>query len=54
MPTPLASRRNCLGLLALGAPTPGIAAWAQAFPSKTIQFIVPFPAGGAADTVARL
>ena len=53
--TPLhASRRGCLGLLALGALVPGSGAWAQAFPSKTIQFIVPFPAGGATDTVARL
>ncbi len=54
MTPPRASRRSCIGLLALGALVPGSAAWAQAFPSKTIQFIVPFPAGGATDTVARL
>jgi tripartite-type tricarboxylate transporter receptor subunit TctC len=41
----------------LGHPRPsafGLPARAQAFPSKTIQIVVPFPAGGATDTVARL
>lgn len=28
-------------------------AWAQTFPSKPIRFIVPFPAGGSTDAVAR-
>ena len=32
----------------------GMPARAQDFPAKTIQFVVPFPAGGATDTVARL
>ncbi len=32
----------------------GMPARAQDFPGKTIQFVVPFPAGGATDTVARL
>ena len=54
MTTPHGLRRRCLCLLALGALVPGTAALAQAFPSKTVQIIVPFPAGGATDTVARL
>jgi tripartite-type tricarboxylate transporter receptor subunit TctC len=37
----------------------GIAAWpsqlaAQAFPSRAVKFVVPFPAGGPADTIARI
>ena len=32
----------------------GMPARAQGFPGKTIQIVVPFPAGGATDTVARL
>jgi tripartite-type tricarboxylate transporter receptor subunit TctC len=39
-----------LGLVCL-APVPG---FAQSWPQKTIRFIVPFPAGGGTDFVARL
>ncbi len=39
-------------ILATGA-TVGAAALSQAFPSKPVNVIVPFPAGGAADFVAR-
>jgi tripartite-type tricarboxylate transporter receptor subunit TctC len=41
-------------MLASGALGFGLPARAQSFPSKTIQIVVPFPAGGATDTVARL
>ena len=30
------------------------AAWAQAYPTRPVRIIVPFPAGQASDTVARL
>ena len=39
-------------LLALGAITP--IAQAQEFPSKPVRILVPFPAGGAVDIIARL
>lgn len=40
-----------LWLVVLAAP---LAAAAQTFPSKAVRVIVPFPAGGAADSVARI
>lgn len=57
-PMPLACLRLCLGtVLALSgwaaALAPGEAA-AQAWPRQTIKMIVPYPAGGATDAVARL
>jgi tripartite-type tricarboxylate transporter receptor subunit TctC len=48
------TRRACLGMLGAGALCLGVGARAQTFPSKPIQFIVPYPAGGATDSVARL
>jgi tripartite-type tricarboxylate transporter receptor subunit TctC len=39
------------GLAGLAAPHP---AWAQSFPSRTLTIIVPYPAGGPVDVVARL
>jgi tripartite-type tricarboxylate transporter receptor subunit TctC len=40
-------------VLASAAALAAHAAWAQEFPSKTVRFVVPFPAGGLTDTVAR-
>ena len=50
--TALGSLAWAFALLALPLGLPG--AWAQAFPSKPIRLIVPYSAGGGADTTARL
>jgi tripartite-type tricarboxylate transporter receptor subunit TctC len=47
------SRRHALGAAAALGLTPYIAR-AQSFPSKSIRLIVPYSAGGGADTTARL
>src|SRR5262249_52179157 len=41
-------------ILAIGFVIAGIGlSWAQTYPNKPIRFIVPFPAGGSTDAVAR-
>lgn len=47
------SRRRTLGTTAALALAPGLAR-AQAYPSKPVRLIVPYSAGGGADTTARL
>jgi len=47
------SYRIAVTLLALSGPTAALGATASAYPDKPIRLIVAFPAGGAADLVAR-
>ena len=51
MPT-LFNRRRAAGLLLTTAALPS--AWAQGFPNQPIRWVVPYPAGGGTDVVARL
>jgi tripartite-type tricarboxylate transporter receptor subunit TctC len=52
----LPHRRQFLHLAAgaTALPTISLSAWAQAYPSRPITMIVPFPAGGPLDTIARI
>ena len=52
MPTPPNSLRRLLIVAAVAAPLP-TRLFAQAFPSRPLRLIVPFPAGGIVDTTAR-
>ncbi len=47
------SRRLMTGLITATALTPSMA-FAQSFPSKQLRIVVPYPAGGPTDTLARI
>jgi tripartite-type tricarboxylate transporter receptor subunit TctC len=47
------TRRTTLGLLAAAAVLPEVAA-AQGFPTRPIKIVVPYPAGGPTDALARI
>jgi tripartite-type tricarboxylate transporter receptor subunit TctC len=51
--TPKITRRHLIQVLAGAATLASSAAMAQAWPSKPISLIVPFPAGGTTDVLAR-
>jgi tripartite-type tricarboxylate transporter receptor subunit TctC len=49
-------RRQFLHFLGTGAIAPGLSsiAWAQSYPARPVRVIVPYPAGGPNDTMARI
>jgi tripartite-type tricarboxylate transporter receptor subunit TctC len=53
MPSP-ATLKGLLFIAALGVATAPLDAHAQSYPTRSITIVVPFPAGGASDVVARI
>ncbi|MDP1535515.1 MAG: tripartite tricarboxylate transporter substrate-binding protein, partial [Rubrivivax sp.] len=53
MLTPSMNRRRLLQACALALGVTASAAFAQAFPSKPVTLVVPFPPGGTTDVIAR-
>jgi tripartite-type tricarboxylate transporter receptor subunit TctC len=47
------TRRHALGLLAGASLAPGLAS-AQAFPTRPVTMVVPYPAGGPTDAIGRI
>ena len=49
-------RRRFLRLAATAVVCPGVSrlAWAQAYPSQPLRWVIGFPPGGGADTVSRI
>jgi len=47
-------RRPFLASGLAAASTIALPAWAQSYPSRTIRYICPWPAGGATDQVMRV
>lgn len=51
---PTLSRRALAASLLVAVTSFAPGAWAQAYPSKALKFVVPFPAGSATDAVGRI
>lgn len=54
MPSPVASRRACAAFLGSAWAAPRARAQGQDFPNRPVRLIVPSPAGGPTDAMARL